>query len=86
MGPSGEQNSKNVIAPIDVTLINATHTVLDAVYRPLETGLLGAAKKVGAQTIDGLEMLVHQASLQQEVWLGVRGDTDLMRRAALDRQ
>lgn len=84
--PSGEQNSKSVIAPIDVTLINATHTVLDAVYRPLETGLLGAAKKVGAQTIDGLEMLVHQASLQQEVWLGVRGDTDLMRRAALDRQ
>ena len=84
--PSGEQNSKSVIAPIDVTLINATHTVLDAVYRPLETGLLGAAKKVGAQTIDGLEMLVHQASLQQEVWLGTRGDTDLMRRAALDRQ
>jgi shikimate dehydrogenase len=84
--PSGEQNSKSVIAPIDVTLINATHTVLDAVYRPLETGLLGASKKVGAQTIDGLEMLVHQASLQQEVWLGTRGDTDLMRRAALDRQ
>ncbi|MFM7649995.1 MAG: shikimate dehydrogenase [Acidimicrobiaceae bacterium] len=84
--PCGEQNSKSFIAPIDVTLINATHTVLDAVYRPLETGLLGAAKKVGAQTIDGLEMLVHQASLQQEVWLGTRGDTDLMRRAALDRQ
>ena len=84
--PSGEQYSKSVIAPIDVTLINATHTVLDAVYRPLETGLLGAAKKVGAQAIDGLEMLVHQASLQQEVWLGTRGDTDLMRRAALDRQ
>ncbi|MFM8248701.1 MAG: shikimate dehydrogenase [Acidimicrobiaceae bacterium] len=84
--PSGEQNSKSFIAPIDVTLINATHTVLDAVYRPLETNLLGSAKKVGAQTIDGLEMLVHQASLQQEVWLGVRGDTGLMRRAALDRQ
>ncbi len=33
--PSGEQNSKSVIAPIDVTLINATNTVLDAVYRPL---------------------------------------------------
>ena len=84
--PSGEQKSESVVAPIDVTLINATHTVLDAVYRPLETGLLLAAKKVGAQTVDGLEMLVHQASLQQEVWLGERGDTKLMRRAALNHQ
>lgn len=84
--PSGNQSDKSTLAPIDVTLINANHTVLDAVYRPLETGLLLAAKKVGARTIDGLEMLVHQASLQQEVWLGVRGDTKLMRRAALDHQ
>lgn len=84
--PADTRNSERNVAPIDVTLIDASHTVLDAVYRPLETGLLLAAKKVGAQTVDGLEMLVHQASLQQEVWLGVRGDTELMRRAALDRQ
>ncbi len=84
--PNGEQNRESSLAPIDVTLISANHTVLDAVYRPLETGLLLAAKKVGAKTVDGLEMLVHQASLQQEVWLGARGDTELMRRAALNRQ
>ncbi len=84
--PNGEQNRESSLAPIDVTLISANHTVLDAVYRPLETGLLLAAKKVGAKTVDGLEMLVHQASLQQEVWLGTRGDTELMRRAALNRQ
>jgi len=83
---SGAKSSESVLAPIDLNLINETHTVLDAVYRPLETGLLFAAKKVGAQAVDGLEMLVHQASLQQEVWLGTRGDTELMRRAALDRQ
>ncbi len=84
--PNGEQNSESTLAPIDVTLISANHIVLDVVYRPLETGLLLAAKKVGAKTVDGLEMLVHQASLQQEVWLGTRGDTELMRRAALNRQ
>ena len=84
--PNGEQNSERSLAPIDVTLISANHIVLDVVYRPLETGLLLAAKKVGAKTVDGLEMLVHQASLQQEVWLGTRGDTELMRRAALNRQ
>ena len=60
--------------------------VLDAVYRPLETSLLAAAKKVGAKTVDGLEMLVHQAALQQEIWLGQRGDTKLMRDAALNTQ
>ena len=84
--PDGEPNAKGGLVPIDVSLITAKHVVLDAVYRPLETGLLRAAKKVGAQTVDGLEMLVHQASLQQEVWLGKRGDTKLMRRVALDHQ
>ena len=67
-------------------LINASHTVLDAVYHPLETGLLRAAKNAGAQTVDGLEMLVQQAALQQEVWLGRRGDTNLMRSVALETQ
>ena len=84
--PGGEPNAKGGLVPIEVSLITAKHVVLDAVYRPLETGLLRAAKKVGAQTVDGLEMLVHQASLQQEVWLGKRGDTKLMRRVALDHQ
>jgi shikimate dehydrogenase len=84
--PSRDHDGKSFVSPIDVTLLNATHTVLDAVYRPLETGLLMSARKVGAQTVDGLEMLVHQASLQQEVWLGIRGDTELMRRAALNHQ
>lgn len=73
-------------SPIDVRLIGASHTVLDAVYRPLETGLMRAAKNAGAQTVDGLEMLVHQAALQQEIWLGRRGDISLMRDAALDTQ
>ncbi|PHX94313.1 MAG: shikimate dehydrogenase [Acidimicrobium sp.] len=84
--PTGTKMHGTDQSPIDVKLIGASHTVLDAVYRPLETGLLRAAKNAGAQTVDGVEMLVHQAALQQEVWLGRRGDTSLMRSVALDTQ
>jgi shikimate dehydrogenase len=57
--------------------------VLDAVYYPLETGLLLGAKKAGATVVDGLSMLIHQAALQQQHWIGEPGDIALMRDAAL---
>ncbi|MEY4229635.1 MAG: shikimate dehydrogenase, partial [Actinomycetota bacterium] len=37
----------------------------------------------GARTVDGLGMLVHQAALQQQLWLGVLPDVGVMRAAAL---
>ncbi|NQV96838.1 MAG: shikimate dehydrogenase [Acidimicrobiaceae bacterium] len=76
-------NDTSNIAPIDVSLLNASHIVLDAVYRPLQTELLRGASTVGATVVDGLEMLVHQAALQQQFWIGEPGDVGLMRAAAL---
>ena len=73
----------NSESPIDVSLINSSHVVLDAVYHPLETGLLFGAKKAGATVVDGLSMLIHQAALQQQHWIGEPGDIALMRDAAL---
>ena len=81
--PNGDYGAESGLSPIDTVLIKAQHIVLDAVYRPLMTPLLVAAKKAGATTVDGLEMLVHQAALQQQVWLGQSGDTKLMRDSAL---
>jgi shikimate dehydrogenase len=57
--------------------------VLDAVYHPLETRFLEAARRQGAQVVDGLDMLCAQAARQQELWLGRRPDVTLMRHAAL---
>ena len=71
------------VLPIDASLIKSSHVVLDAVYKPLITGLLFAAQKAGATVVDGLSMLVHQASLQQQHWIGQIGDTELMRESAL---
>lgn len=78
--PAGMGDNTDVA--VDPTLLRSHHTVLDAVYQPLETGLLAAARRVGATCVDGLWMLVHQAVEQQRLWTGITPDPDLMRRAA----
>ncbi|MGE0000073.1 MAG: shikimate dehydrogenase [Ilumatobacteraceae bacterium] len=70
--------------PLPTRLIRPAHVVVDLVYHPLETPLLAAARAAGAQAIDGLGMLVHQAALQQQLWRGELPDTTVMRTAALD--
>ncbi|MGA0064246.1 MAG: shikimate dehydrogenase [Ilumatobacteraceae bacterium] len=70
--------------PVPRESLHAGLVVLDAVYHPLETPLLRAAREIGARAVDGLEMLVAQAVLQQALWLGRRPDHDVMRTAALD--
>jgi shikimate dehydrogenase len=70
--------------PLDASSLNSSHWVLDAVYHPLHTRLLDAARRQGSVAIDGLEMLCAQAARQQEIWLGHRPDVSLMRSAALE--
>lgn len=70
--------------PFDVGLLRAQQIVLDAVYHPLQTPLLRAAQSCGAVAVDGLHMLVHQAALQQQFWLGRLPDLAIMRQAALN--
>jgi shikimate dehydrogenase len=69
--------------PLDPALLRSHHVVADLVYHPLETGLLAAARAIGATCVDGLGMLVHQAVLQQQLWLGAPPDPAVMRAAAL---
>jgi shikimate dehydrogenase len=71
------------VVPFDPALLRSGHVVADLVYHPLETALLVAARAVGALAVDGLAMLIHQAVLQQELWVGMRPDADVMRAAAL---
>ena len=68
--------------PLDRSLLHDRLAVADIVYHPLETALLCAATDVGAVTIDGLGMLVHQAVRQQELWTGNRPAPAVLRRAA----
>jgi shikimate dehydrogenase len=68
--------------PIDPSVLHCEHLVADLVYHPLDTALLRAARDAGARTFDGLGMLVHQAALQQHLWLGHMPDVRVMRAAA----
>jgi len=49
-----------------------TAPVCDAVYVPLQTPLLAAARARGNPVVDGLGMLMHQARPAFEAWFGVR--------------
>jgi shikimate dehydrogenase len=68
--------------PCDPRLLDPSQIVADLVYHPLRTAWLSRAEQVGARTIDGLGMLVHQAALQQQIWLGQVPDVTVMRCAA----
>lgn len=78
--PAGMGDSRETA--FDYSLVRPHHVVLDAVYQPLETSLLRAARAQGATCIDGLWMLVHQAVEQQRLWTGIVPDPQVMRVAA----
>jgi len=56
-------------------------TVFDLVYNPLETKLLGQARRAGADAVDGLGMLVRQGALAFEMWTGQEAPIEVMRSA-----
>lgn len=60
----------------------ADQWVVDLVYHPLETPLLRRARELGAPTVGGLGMLVHQAALSFERWTGRPAPLDAMRASA----
>jgi shikimate dehydrogenase len=68
--------------PCDPSLLHDDQIIVDLVYHPLRTSWLREAADLGARTIDGLGMLIQQAVLQQERWLGSRPDASVMRIAA----
>jgi shikimate dehydrogenase len=68
---------------LDLTWLPQDATVFDAVYAPLETGLLKAARARGLATIDGLAMLIGQAAEAFALFFGApapRAHDDELRR------
>jgi shikimate dehydrogenase len=68
--------------PINPGLLERFSLVMDIVYRPLQTRLLKEAADRGAATIDGLKMLLHQATAQFELWTGQAAPLEIMAQAA----
>jgi shikimate dehydrogenase len=70
--------------PIDPDLLARFQVVMDIVYKPLKTRLLQEAKARGCQAIDGLRMLIHQATEQFTLWTGRPAPVEVMAQAAYD--
>ncbi|AUS09514.1 shikimate dehydrogenase [Laceyella sacchari] len=66
--------------PIPGEWLNAHHLVSDLVYHPRMTALLRAAKAKGATIHTGEGMLLHQAALALELWLGKKAPVEVMRK------
>jgi shikimate dehydrogenase len=69
---------------INPELLSRFQVVMDIVYPPLKTRLLREAENRGAATIDGLQMLIRQATVQFELWTGRQAPAEIMAQAAYD--
>ena len=70
--------------PLDLKQIPPTALVNDLVYNPLETPLLQAAAKAGAQVLGGINMLVYQGAASFEMWTGRPAPVEVMLEAAVE--
>ncbi|MUL38177.1 shikimate dehydrogenase [Gloeocapsopsis sp. AAB1 = 1H9] len=71
-------------SPLSVTemmLLPSAAIVYDLIYTPRPTKFLLQAKKQGAMTIDGLEMLVQQGAAALKIWLQQPVPIEVMRQA-----
>lgn len=68
--------------PLGPGSFRAGQIVADMVYGAGPTPLLRAAAEAGADTVDGLEILVRQGAASLELWTGLNAPIDAMRTGA----
>lgn len=56
--------------PISEQVFGSNMLAFDLIYNPLQTAFLKAAESKGANTVNGLQMLVAQAVYSVEIWMG----------------
>jgi shikimate dehydrogenase len=69
---------------LDRQLLRPRQFVFDIVYNPLKTRLLQEAETVGCRVVPGVEMFIHQAVFQFELWTGQEAPVDVMRRVVME--
>jgi shikimate dehydrogenase len=66
--------------PVRAEWLHHDQVVFDIVYKPIQTQLLQLARLAGANSINGLDMLVNQGAYSFELWTGRRAPLNEMRR------
>jgi shikimate dehydrogenase len=68
---------------LDPKRLGPGQLVVDLIYAPATTKLLAEARARGADTCNGLGMLIHQAARQVRIWTGRGASVEVMSAAAL---
>jgi 3-dehydroquinate dehydratase / shikimate dehydrogenase len=69
-------------SPLEPAELNSK-VVMDLIYRPMKTKLLGAAESRGIRTVSGVEMFLAQGIAQWELWMRSPAPKADMRQAIL---
>jgi shikimate dehydrogenase len=69
------------LSPLPSHTLHPRLFVMDMVYAPAETKLLGDARTAGCRTLGGLPMLVYQGARAFEIWTGRAAPLHVMRDA-----
>jgi 3-dehydroquinate dehydratase/shikimate dehydrogenase len=77
--PVGSMGPEEGRLPIPAEWIRPGTVVVDAVYRPIRTGLMRAAAGRGCTSVPGAEWFARQAALQFRLLTGVEPDVALLR-------
>ncbi len=78
LGMEGKEDLK-----LSLKKLSPSALVTDIVYTPLMTSLLRQAQEMGCPTVDGLGMLLHQATPGFERWFGRPAEVDGAARKAI---
>jgi len=70
--------------PLDIAALEPRHWVADCIYRPVDTELIVAARKLGCQVLDGGYMAVGQAVDAFEIITGIRPEAQQVREHLLE--
>jgi shikimate dehydrogenase len=85
VGMTGVEDDKPGDLPfgLDPKRLGPGQLVVDLIYAPATTHLLAEARTRGAETGNGLGMLIHQAARQVKIWTGRSPSIEVMSAAAI---
>ena len=81
IGMRGAGNENQL--PLPVEAMHKGQIIVDLIYHPLETEFLKNASRIGARTMNGIGMLIHQAALQYTLWTNKEAPLDVMQDAVI---
>jgi shikimate dehydrogenase len=82
-GMQGADSGEPIAALVPWAALAPDALAYDLIYAPLETPFLRMARESGRRSRHGLSMLVGQAALSVEIWLGQRPPLEPLMQAAL---